>query len=577
MSRSRTTSLLALAALFVGLIHPPAFAVSAVGNSGTSGVCYVGSVPTPLSTSGSLSFPVCSLSTPGPNPTPIAYPTNTAGVLLVQPTNVPTTGVVIQNTSIPVTAATTLPVSGTLTVNTPVPGPTDANGIPLVHPTAIGTVQVTGAFPTPVPYATAAGSVLQVQITVAPTPLPAQVNACNVGFTACSNVGTTVADGYSDLLESLFSTGFAYVFNGTSWDRQRDVQGVGNNTSGLGLDAVGGYLQYNTVLPTPSAGMYTAIQGDSNGRMIISPTTLPTPVPYATAAGSTLSVNIAAQSLSPIVVTTPVPLATSASGLAKVVRCDPATAANCASVSSSGVGANQICSSSAACVAVTTASNGIGTSNNFLLGLGAELGFNGTSFDLARTATVGNTIAPQGLMAAAPYCENLTSLPTLTNATYGAAQCDTSGRLLISPTGLPTPLATQPVSGTVTANNGGCNNQGLANTKVAMTTSSGVSGFYQLVAASGSTTVTVCSFSFSGFAVTAQAQAILVGGTGANCSSVVTNNTGTIYLGASAVAGEYTFGNGTQPATTAFSASSGVCLDVPNTATVTATVVYEQH
>jgi hypothetical protein len=391
-------------------------------------------------------------------PTPIAYPTNTAGVLLVQPTNVPTTGVtvvntpgvVIQNTSIPVTAATTLPVSGTLTVNTPVPGPTDANGIPLVHPTAIGTVQVTGAFPTPVPYATAAGSVLQVQITVAPTPLPAQVNACNVGFTACSNVGTTVTDGYSDLLESLFSTGFAYIFNGTSWDRQRDVQGVGNNTSGLGLDAVGGYLQYNTVLPTPSAGMYTAIQGDSNGRMIISPTTLPTPVPYATAAGSTLSVNIAAQSLSPIVVTTPVPLATAASLYPKVVVCDPTTAANCRAVSSSGVGTTQVCSAAASCANVA-AGGDVQTASNVTAWTYSQLaGYNGSSLDRARTAGVGNTIASTGLMASVPYCENLTALPTLTNATYGAAQCDTSGRLLISPTGLPTPLATQPVSGTVT-------------------------------------------------------------------------------------------------------------------------------
>jgi hypothetical protein len=44
--------------------------------------------------------------------TPIPYPTNTAGVILVQPTNVPTIGVNVVNTSIPVTAATTIPVAG---------------------------------------------------------------------------------------------------------------------------------------------------------------------------------------------------------------------------------------------------------------------------------------------------------------------------------------------------------------------------------------------------------------------------------------------------------------------------------
>jgi hypothetical protein len=237
------------------LVHSPLRAEA-------DGICTAATYPTPVPAGvNGITVPLCSAfggATSAPAVTPTPFATATGNVLLVQPTNVPTLNVNV--------------------VNTPAPGPTDANGIPLVHPTAIGTVQVTGAFPTPIPYATAAGTVLQVQITVAPTPLPAQVNACNVGFTACSNVGTTVADNYSDLLESLFSTGFAYIFNGTSWDRQRDVQGVGPNTSGVGLDAVGGYLQYNTVLPTPSAGMYTAIQGDSNGRMIISPQGLPTPL-----------------------------------------------------------------------------------------------------------------------------------------------------------------------------------------------------------------------------------------------------------------------------------------------------------
>jgi hypothetical protein len=57
--------------------------------------------------------------------------------------------------------------------------------------------------------------------------------------------------------------------------------------------------------------------------------------------------------------------------------------------------------------------------------------FNGTSWDRARSAGVGNTVASTGLTAAANYCENLTTLPTLTNATYGAEQCDTNGRRIV--------------------------------------------------------------------------------------------------------------------------------------------------
>jgi hypothetical protein len=68
-----------------------------------------------------------------------------------------------------------------------------------------------------------------------------------------------------------------------------------------------------------------------------------------------------------------------------------------------------------------------------------------------------------------------------------------------------------------------------------------------------------------------------VGGTGTNCSSIVTNNTGTIYLGSGTSAVNYTFGNGLIQTTTTFTAGNALCLDVANTATVSATVTYEQH
>jgi hypothetical protein len=48
---------------------------------------------------------------------------------------------------------------------------------------------------------------------------------------------------------------------------------------------------------------------------------------------------------------------------------------------------------------------------------------------------VGNTVASTGLLVGVHYCEFLTALPTLTTGTYGAAQCDASGRQIIAPVG----------------------------------------------------------------------------------------------------------------------------------------------
>ena len=59
------------------------------------------------------------------------------------------------------------------------------------------------------------------------------------------------------------------------------------------------------------------------------------------------------------------------------------------------------------------------------------MGWNGSSSDRLRTAGVGNTVAATGILAAAAYCEFLTSLPTLTNATYGIGQCDAKGQLMV--------------------------------------------------------------------------------------------------------------------------------------------------
>lgn len=65
-------------------------------------------------------------------------------------------------------------------------------------------------------------------------------------------------------------------------------------------------------------------------------------------------------------------------------------------------------------------------------------GWNGTTWDRLRTASVGNAVAATGLLAHAVYCEYLSSLPTLTTGTYGASQCDSSGRLLVNVVSAPT-------------------------------------------------------------------------------------------------------------------------------------------
>jgi hypothetical protein len=57
-------------------------------------------------------------------------------------------------------------------------------------------------------------------------------------------------------------------------------------------------------------------------------------------------------------------------------------------------------------------------------------GYNGTSFDSLRTATVGNNVAATGLGVAAVYGQYNASLPTLTTALYSALQTDINGRLM---------------------------------------------------------------------------------------------------------------------------------------------------
>ena len=437
----------------------------------------------------------------------------------------------------PCTAITAAPTAGP----TAVPGPTDANGIPLVHPTALPTQTIqgcTGCVAVPVSIATSLAII------------PAQVNACNVGFTACSNVGTTVADGYSDLLESLFSTGFMYTFNGASWDRGRNA-GIGNGVPATGIQANAPYGEFLTALPTLTTGQYGDLQLDASSRLIISPTGLPTPLatqpvsgtvtvntpaPYPTGTGGQLSVNIAAQSLSPLSVsisnnTLLQPYSSSAAQAAAAnsfvgIAGFDGTNVQPVKTSTNGVLDNQIClNTGSTCANVgNLGSDGMSQGNNGLSVASYGLIYNQstTSFDRMRSASTGNAIGATGLAIGVHYCENLTTLPTLTNATYGAAQCDTSGRLLISPTGLPTPLATQPISGTVTANAGtGTMAVSAASTGYACQLSlSSTSGSGQLI--SGAGTTHICFIQGTLAATATAGTYTLVYGTGSSCTSPTT-------------------------------------------------------
>jgi hypothetical protein len=59
-----------------------------------------------------------------------------------------------------------------------------------------------------------------------------------------------------------------YLFNGSTWDRARDA-GIGNAVAATGIAASVAYVQYNTTLPAPTAGQYTAAQCDTTGSTYI--------------------------------------------------------------------------------------------------------------------------------------------------------------------------------------------------------------------------------------------------------------------------------------------------------------------
>jgi hypothetical protein len=70
-------------------------------------------------------------------------------------------------------------------------------------------------------------------------------------------------------LETFSGTGnpqqvMPFAYNGTTWDRTRSAT-IGNAVAATGILAASPYVQYNTTLPAPTAGQYTAAQCDTVG------------------------------------------------------------------------------------------------------------------------------------------------------------------------------------------------------------------------------------------------------------------------------------------------------------------------
>jgi hypothetical protein len=178
-------------------------------------------------------------------------------------------------TTIPVSLATSVAVTqGTSpwVVNTPVPGPTAASGIPeqvICDPTTstqCAKVSSTGY--------------LNTQL----------VNSGGSGLSTGAP-GDTVTNSPT----GLFGINYNLFFNGTTWTSARNTTAAGNNYAGTGLPAATSYCQYNTTLPTPSAGNYAAEQCNANGVPYTVPTpSATTPAVEATPASSATSVTLLA-------------------------------------------------------------------------------------------------------------------------------------------------------------------------------------------------------------------------------------------------------------------------------------------
>jgi hypothetical protein len=260
---------------------------------------------------------------------------------------------------------------------------------------------------------------------------------------------------------------YGFAFNGTTWDRLRTAT-IGNNVAATGITAADAYGQFNTVLPTITTGNYTSLQTDVNGRLLVATTPVAGAVtvvagnltnnnaaPAATNVGSLVALANAAnpawtegdqvllsEDLSGHlrVVATGAAASGAAAAGNPVLVAGKDFAGNAQTLSTNNVGniaLQQATSADAISNAnlsmFPNASGGV----NAPLQVGSFL-FNGTTWDRARTATIGNNVAATGLAAGAAYGDVTTAAPTYTTGTYSALSLDTSGNLRVTPTAVGT-------------------------------------------------------------------------------------------------------------------------------------------
>lgn len=113
---------------------------------------------------------------------------------------------------------------------------------------------------------------------------------------------TAMTAGSASSLVGLWANAKPALLNGTTYDPQRSVQGLGNGTTGGGLPAGVSYGQYSPTLPTPASNTYTAIQTDLNGRLYNVPaeagSTASSSATVGVTSGSALTANATRKGLS---------------------------------------------------------------------------------------------------------------------------------------------------------------------------------------------------------------------------------------------------------------------------------------
>jgi hypothetical protein len=279
------------------------------------------------------------------------------------------------------------------------------------------------------------------------------------GYLRVSNrsVSGAVNDGFSNTQSSLadpvgstiFSLSYSFLYNGTTWDRARDAA-IGNNVAATGIQANAAYGEVTTAAPTYTTGTYSALSLDTSGNLRVTPTAVGT-LTNNNAAPGTLNLGVLpalANAANPAWTEgNQVLLSEDLSGHLRVVA--TGAAAPGAAISGNpllmagavhGTGVVRTISTDnfgGIDLGASSSTQSDGLSNNVLTleqGGGVPIYimnypflFNGTTWDRARSATIGNAVAATGIAATASYGEYLSAAPAPTTGQYSALQTDAYG------------------------------------------------------------------------------------------------------------------------------------------------------